>query len=270
MSISRTKVLVFGLLALVLVGAVAGASASASPGPFWYHRPVGETLGSGVKVAASAPESFKGVGGEQRLLGTIGKEEVEITASSVQVKGAISNNAFQGQVKLELIYNQPRLIKPTSLASTCVVKVGENNIVQVKGHLMWKYKKGGSELTEQGAAGQKPEIVFTPKEIAQGATALPGGVFTEIHFSTSGCGLFPPVAPVEGSQIGYGSPSGLGEWSTNLAVRTTGGTEELVHFWNGEKNVEGKVGLKFDKNESSLIGQTEVKANQQEIAVKES
>ncbi len=270
MSVSRTKALVFGLLAMVLVGAVAGASASASPGPFWYHRAIGEKGGAGLKVSPNAPEGFKGEGGEQRLLSTVGTEPIEIASSSVQVKGSISNNVFQGQVKLELIYNQPHVVKPAGVASTCVVKIGENNIVQVKGHLMWKFKKGGTELTEQGAAGQTPELVVTPKEIQQGATSLPGGVFTTLHFAATGCGIFPTLANIEGSQLGFGFPSELGVFSQELAVRTTEGQEQLVHFWNGEKNVEGKVGLKFGLNEASLIGQTLNKTNQQEIAVKES
>jgi hypothetical protein len=269
MSISRTKALVFGLLAMVLVGAVAGASASASPGPFWYHRALGSE-GAGVKVSPNHPEGFKGEGGEQRYVSTVGTEPVEIALSRVQVKGAISNNAFQGQTKLELIYNQPHVVKPAALAGTCVVKIGENNIVQLKGHLMWKFKKGGTELTEQGAAGQSPEGVATPKEIQQGATKLPEGVFVTIHYAATGCGIFPATANIEGSQLGFGFPSELGVFSQTLAVRTTGGREELVHFWNGEKNVEGKVGLKSNGTEVAQIGQTEAKANQQEIAVKES
>jgi hypothetical protein len=265
MAKSRTKVMVFGLLALMLAGAVAATSASASPGPFWYHREIGAKE-SGVKIAANAPEGFSGEGGLQTLHGTILGTAIEITSSRVQVKGAISNNAFQGQVKLELIYNQPQLIKPA--ASGCSVTVGAKNIVQVKGHLMWKYVAGGNELNEQGAAEQKVEMVFTPKEIQQGATAIPTGVFTTITLAGSGC-LLAGTNNIEGSQIGYPSP-GLEEFSTNLAVRTTAGAEQLVHFWNGEKNTEGKVGLKFANNESNLIGQTQTKANQQEIAVKPS
>jgi hypothetical protein len=266
MSRSRTKALVFGLLAFVLVGPTLAASASASPGPFWYHRAIGAKE-SGVKVAANAPEGFSGEGGAQTLENTILGTAIEITSSRVQVKGAISNNAFQGQVKLELIYNQPTLVKPA--ASGCSVTVGAKNIIQVKGHLMWKYVTGGNELNEQGAAGQKVEMVFTPKEIQQGATGIPGGVFTTITLAGSSC-LLAGTNNIEGSQIGYPSPSGLEEFSTKLAVRTTAGAERLVHFWNGEKNVEGKVGLKFANNESNLIGQTETKANQQEIAVKAS
>jgi hypothetical protein len=263
MAKSRTKVMVFGLLALMLAGAVAATSASASPGPFWYHRGVG-TEGGGVKV--TAPEGFTGEGAKQTLNGTILGTAVEITSSSVQVKGSISNNAFQGQVKLELIYNQPQLIKPA--ASGCSVVIGEKNIVQVKGHLMWKYVTGGPELKEQGAAGQTVEMVFTPQELKQGATGIPAGVFTNITLTGSGC-LLAGKNNVEGSQIGYPSP-GLNEFNTRLAVRTAAGKEQLVHFWNGEKNVEGKSGLVFAGNESSLLGQTESKANQQEIAVKES
>lgn len=130
----RIRAVMLGLLAVMLAGSVMAATASAGPGPFWYHKAPGEK-GNGVKV--SSPESFSGEGGKQTFTGTIGKEAIEITSKSVQVKGAITNNAFQGQVKLELIYTQPTMIKPIS--SGCEVVVGEKNIVQVKGHLMWKY-----------------------------------------------------------------------------------------------------------------------------------
>lgn len=72
---------------------------------------------------------------------------------------------------------------------------------------------------------------------------------------------------VAGSQIGFPSPSTVGTFSKTLAVRTTGGQKELVHFWNGEKNIEGKVGLLFGSNEAALVGQTEVTASQQEIGI---
>ena len=240
----RIRAVMLGLLAVMLAGSVMAATASAGPGPFWYHKAPGEK-GNGVKV--SSPESFSGEGGKQTFTGTIGKEAIEITSKSVQVKGAITNNAFQGQVKLELIYTQPTMIKPIS--SGCEVVVGEKNIVQVKGHLMWKYNGVPKQLEEQKQEAQSPYIVFTPKEIQQGATGIPGGTFTTITFKGSPCGVLAGSHEVAGSQIGFPSPSTVGTFSKTLAVRTTGGQKELVHFWNGEKNIEGKVGLLFGSNE---------------------
>jgi hypothetical protein len=253
----KARVLLSLMALLLLVGSsVAAGTAYAEAGPFFSVRETGagEGLGEGIPLAV------RGEGGEQRLQGTIATEPIELSASKVQVKGALSNSQLQGQIKLEIIYTQPHVVKPVALAGTCVVKIGENNIVQLKGHLVWKYAGVAKELAEEGAAGQKPEIVLTPKEISHGATDLPGGTLTNIHFATTGCGLFPTVAPVEGNQVALLSPPGLEEWSTSLSARTKGGKEELVHFWNGEKNVEGKAGLKFDNNEASLIGQIQLNA----------
>lgn len=257
-----------GTLAVMLAGAIMGTVASAAPGPFWYHRPVGEVLGNGLKVTSQAPENFSGTGGVQTLRGTIAETPVEIVAKSVQVKGAIFNNAFQGQVKLELIYNQPELIKP--VLAGCTVTAGVKNIVQAKGHLMWKWDGTETQLNEQSQAAQKPDLVFTPKDIQQGG-GLPTGAFTSVTFSPlAACKTLTGTFNVGGSEVGLPSPSQVGEWSTILSVRTLEGKELLQHFWNGVKNVGAKVGLEFGGNPASLVGQTETKAAQQEISIKES
>ncbi len=265
---SRTRAVMLGLLAVMLAGSVMAATASAGPGPFWYHRPVGETTGSGVKIAAKSPENFRGEGGKQTLVGVFDGGEVEVKSASVQVKGAISNGPFQGQVKLELIYLQPEVVKPAG--KPCTVTIGKNNVVVVKGHLMWKWNGATKQLEEQKQAEQVPELVFTPAELQQGATGLPKGEFTSLTFLGSGCGVLPGgPRQVSGSEVGFPSPSHLEEWSSKLSVRTVPGKELLQHFWNGEKFVGAKVGLEFTGAEANLIGQTEATAEQQEIAVKE-
>ena len=264
---SRTRAVMLGLLAVMLAGSVMAATASAGPGPFWYHRPVGAKEPQ-LKVSANAPENFRGTGGEQTLVGTFGTESVEVRSKSVQVKGAISNGPFQGQIKLEIIYLQPEVVKPA--AKPCNVVVGASNIVAVKGHLMWKYNGVVKQLEEQKQEEQTPEIVFTPTELQQGATGLPKGEFTSLTFKGAGCGVLTGGArQISGSEVGFPSPSHVEEWSQKLSVRTVPGKELLQHFWNGAKNVEAKVGLEFTSNPASLIGQTEVTAEQQEIAVKE-
>ncbi len=253
-----------GTLAVMLAGSAMAATASAEAGPFWHHRAIGGE-GEGAKVEPKAPENFKGEGGVQTFKGKIGTTEFEIAAKSEQVKGAIFNNALQGQIKLELIYNQPELIKPT--IAGCVVTVGQKNIVQAKGHLMWKWNGTETQLNEVKQEAQVPDLVFTPTEVVSGATELPkAGAFTTIGFNSK-CGALVGTFNVGGTEVGLPSPSHVAEWSRKLSVRTLEGKELLQHFWNGAKFVGAKVGLELGGNPASLIGQTQTESEQQEIAI---
>lgn len=124
----------FGLLAMLIVGAFSAAPAFAESGPFCYHKAVG-TEGKGEKIKAGAPEEVQGNGGEQVLTGKVGGLKNEITSEGVQVKGIMYNNALQCQLKLELKYHSPKL----KGFPTCEVKVGTNNIVKLVGHQDWKW-----------------------------------------------------------------------------------------------------------------------------------
>ena len=142
-SMLKLRAGLLGLLAMLVVGSFAAASASAQ-GPFWYHRPL-NGQGKGVKLSGQEPEEVRGSGGEATLEGEVtGVGAVEISASQVQVKGIIYNNDQQGQAKLEIAYAQPRLVKP-SLAN-CNVTVGPKNVVKVFGHLAWTWN-GTTEQT---------------------------------------------------------------------------------------------------------------------------
>jgi hypothetical protein len=279
MSISRTKALAFGLLAMVLVGASFAASASAEAGPFWHHRAIGGK-GEGEKLAAGVAESFKGTGGEQILLGNIASTEVEISSSSLQVKGAITNGAHQGQAKFELIYNQPVLRKP---ALSCGVVVGEKNIAQVKAHLAWKWNGTSAQLALlPQITEQTPDLIFTnvePQEQKPSGVSdyRKVGVFTTITLKGSGCGVIAGTFNVEGSEVGIPNRK-IEEFATKLAVRTVPsqtsinkeageGAGFLQHVWEGSAYQGLIIGLVFGKNPASLIGQSEVEPAQQEIAV---
>jgi hypothetical protein len=270
MSQSRIRATGLGLLAMLLVGSYAAATASAGGGPFWFHREIG-SMGNGLKISPQAPENFRGTGGRQTLIGTFSGGAVEVSAPSVQVKGAIFNTGAQGQIKLEIIYNQPEVLKPEK--TPCAVTVGAKNIVTVKGHLVWKWNGMTTQLIEQPVLNQTPELLFTPKEMQQGATSLPGGTFTTLTFVGSGCGLLAGPQNVGGSEIGLPSPSEVLVWSKKLAVRTlsSGQGENLrIHFWNGSESIGVNAGLQFAGNAANLIGQTEAEAAQQEISVQES
>lgn len=255
-----------GMLAVMLAGSVMAATASAEAGPFWHHRAIGGE-GEGAKVEPKAPENFRGTGTTQRLKGLISGTEIEVTSSGTQIKGAIFNNASQGQIKLQLVFTQPTLVKP-SLAN-CSVTVGENkdNIVQVKGHLMWKWDGSEAQLKENPQVNQKWDIGFTGVEPQQGETELKRGTFSVVNFIGSGCGVLVGKVPVTGSAVGIPSPSQLKEWSRTLGVRTVDVNKIQQHFWDGVAAQGAKLGLNLGPNEATFIGQSTVEAEQQEIAV---
>lgn len=259
-----------GTLAVMLLGSAMAATASAEAGPFWHHR-LNEKEAEGAKVEPKAPENFRGTGGEQTLKGSIGTTEFEIVSKSLQVKGAVFNGTNRGQIKLELVYNQPELKKP--VISGCTVTVGSKNIVQVKGHLMWKWNGTAEQLKELPQANQQWDIGFTAVEPQQqekeGTEALKEGTFTTITFGT--CGVLNGTFNVSGSEVGLPSPSGLKEWNKKLAVRTVdhkqGTGRALQHFWDGKAFQGAELGLRVGENVSALVGQTNVESEQQEIAV---
>jgi hypothetical protein len=280
--VSRIKAVVLSLLAtavVVAVGANTAAAAEGGAGPFWHHRPVGETKNiEGTKLASGTTESFKGEGGEQKLKGKIGETEVEINSPKALVKGAISNGEHQGQIKLEIVYEQPRLIKPA--LKECNVIVGEKNIVTVKGHLAWKWNGEQSQLStanSQKELGQTWDFIFSPIE-PQEQKPFPeidkldttaAGTFANIQLTGSGCGIIAGTVAVSGTEVGIPNRP-IEEFNKTLAVRTAESSSEgsfLQHVWVGSRFQGELIGLRFAGNAANLIGQTEVTAAQQEIAV---
>jgi len=281
---------VLGLLAVMLAGLVMAGAASANPGPFWHHRPP-EGSGEGAKIEPNAPESFEGEGGQQTLTSMFKTLSVELKSPAVQVKGAIFNNAHQGQIKLILFYQPITATLGGKPAPNCKVTVGQqgqfSNILQIKGHLAWKWNGTEKQLNEQPQNEQKPDIVFTGVE-PQEQNGRPltdlraSSVFAEFFFSGTECGLLNGAKPkIAGSEVGIPNPSQIEEWSKKLEVRTIGsgqlpaevlgkkveGLGFLQHIWVGEGYQPLITGLTFEGVASNLIGQTRTTARQQEIAV---
>lgn len=255
-----------GMLAVMLAGSVMSATASAETGPFWRSRTMAE--GEGSKIEANAPENFKGEGGEQKLKGEVAKTLFAVTSPKTTVKGKIFNNERQGQMELEIVYNQPVITEPT--LKECNVTVGAKNIVQVKGHLMWKWNGVAGQLTEKPAAtNQQWDIGFTavePREQGTGTQKLETGTFTTITLAGGGCGVLAGTFPVVGSEVGIPSPSGLKEWNKKLTVRTVDHKQlpgRLPQHYSGGGTtayVGAELGLKVGGNVAALIGQTNTEA----------
>jgi hypothetical protein len=267
--LSNTRAIVLGLLALLVVGVVASATASAEPGPFWHHRN-NSTEGNGLKVELKSPETFSGTGGPQELKGTIGTTPVLLRTPGVKITGTIWNNGLQGQIKLELKYPPITIVEPklSNCQAEAFTQPGAHNVVFAEGHLAWTWNGTEGQRTEQPIVNQKPDIIFVPPgtQIQQGATELPKGTFAEVKFAGGGCGVLAGVFPVNGTTIGSLKPENVGEWSRTLITNTPEGKAKQ-HFWNGKEFIGVETGLIFAKNASSLIGEDTVTSTTQEIAV---
>jgi hypothetical protein len=260
---------VFGLLAIVLVGSVmASSAAAATEGPFWMRK---NTKGTAEKIEPKAPENFRGGGGEQRLIGKVAGTAVETVANSTQVKGAIFNGSHQGQVKIEIAYSQPTLVKPE--LKGCTVLLGERNIVQAKGFLVWKWNGEKKQLEPAEQVNQTPSIDFSGVEPTNQEPEINPveltklGTFTTIKFS-SGCGVLAGSFNINGNETGLGNRR-FNEFSKILAVRTMASEKDTFfqHFWNPVRSqyLGLIVGLTFGGEPAALIGQSELESEQAEV-----
>ena len=295
---SRLRALVLGLLAVMLAGSVMAGAASAEAGPFWHHREIGGT-GKGEKIEPKAPESFEGKGGKQVLTSEPGGTKIELTSPATQVKGALVNGPHQGQIKLVIFYQQPELKINNEVAKECKASIGQqgqfSDIVQLKGHLAWKWDGTKEQLEEEPQKVQKWDIIFTQiepqrqseKEFPLFDLRTGVGVFAEIDLVGNGCpGLLKGPQRVGGSEVGIPSLPELGEFSKTLGVRTipsgtlpkevvgnkVEGLGFLQQVWvglpTGKKESQPLIlGLTFAGQQANLVGQTETTAAQQEIAV---
>lgn len=273
----KPRVWLLGMLGMLLVGSFATASAEAQ-GPFFYHRKANSQQIKGVKISAQAPELIAGSGGEEKLVGNVGVE-IEIKSKQVQIKGEIYNNALQGQAKIQITYIEPVVVKPAN----CLVTVGVANTIKVYGHQAWTWDGTEGQRTEQPQEHQKPDWIFLPTELQQGATELPAQTFTELKFSKKPgveCPALLTGTPqrVKGSLAAAIEPPNVGEWAiTETQKFLPNGTKQ--HFWNGKENIGAKTQLTIggSTNEATLSGETEAKVlprqvtqEQQEIAHYES
>jgi hypothetical protein len=279
MLVSRIRAAMFALLAMMLVGFVMASSVLAAAGPFWHHRPIGGE-GAGSKIEPSAPENLTGKQTEQTLLGEVSGIKIEVAAPGATVTDAIFNGVNSGQIKTTITYKEPKLKKPE--LKECGVVIGTNNSIVVKGHLVWKWSGKPEQLRDEpNQDEQTPDLVYTVPEPQQQSTTVvdyrKNGIFTTIAFKGTGCGVLAGTFSVEGSESGVTNKK-IEEFSRTLAVRTSPsatsinkeageGAGFLQHYW-AVKEFQGLiVGLKFGGNPASLIGQTEVEAAQQEVAI---
>ena len=232
-----------GLMAMLMLGAFSAAPAFAEGGPFCHHR-ANSKEGEGELIKEAAPEQIKGKGGRQVLSGKVLGMAIVNEAANVEVKGNLYNNADQCQTKIELVYNERSVSAPFA---GCTFKVNKNNLVKLFGHRAWKYNGNKAELEEKPKKLQRPDWIFLPNELQQGATQLPEGTYATIIYQTKPgekCSINGVEAAVGGSVTAQTEPSELAVWSTK-EVQIIPKGEGLQDFWNGTTFIETKTGLKF-------------------------
>jgi hypothetical protein len=227
--LNRTRLVLAGLVALLALSSVMAAPVSASPGPFWHQRPAG-TTGNGVKITQSAQEKFLSKGGTS-VLTTGGAVNITITCAEVQNKGTIWNNKLQGQGKLQVQFT-----KCKTIGNGAGCTVAEPIKFSTYFHLAWKWN-GEAKQLEQGnqeALGQKVDILFTPKEIQEGAESINDEEnFVTLTFNGICLNASTEVVGFESAQI---YPTQVGTWASNAAFVFTP-VRKKQHFWNGTKQV---------------------------------
>jgi hypothetical protein len=266
MSFSRSRATLIGLLAVVATGSLVSTAVYAAAGPFVHRRPIG-SKGEGEKIAESAPEPFQGEGGQQRQVAKIASTIVEGVAESVQVKGIFYNNSLQGQLKMQLKFQDVHSVKPN--LPECNIKIGNNNTAKVVGHLGWKWNGEKKQLEESvQSAQQEPVGVGLATELEAGAVELPNNVpFTTITYANKGCGVLGGVYVAKGSETIKTTPSHLEEWAKSLTLTLAEKGGEKLHFWNGKSQIGGETLLSLANEPATIGGESKASVTGQEIAV---
>jgi hypothetical protein len=254
--ISKQRAWLLGLLAPMLVGSYTAASAYAV-GPFFHQRAIGGK-GNGVKIAAGEPEVVSGSAGKQELRFEVGEQDFLVTSPRAELKGVIYNNALQGQAKLSLTFVEPKIEEPA--LSGCTATIGANNTIKLLGHQAWTWNGTEAQLEEQSQKEQKPEWIFLPQELQQGAEGLPKEqLFFYISLGPKGsCGALSGKLPVVGSLAVAVEPSGVEEWSTSETGIFLPNPTKL-HFWNGVRNVGVEAGATQGTGPFTLTGKYQLK-----------
>jgi hypothetical protein len=254
----RVKLLLMGLFAVLAVGSVASATASAEAGPFWLHRFSAEEAGK--KFSQSEQEKYYGQG-KTLLIGTVSGRQV-ILAGELQIKGTLWNEANQGQLKLQAEFHH--VIWLGHSGCTVTVTVPED----YQGHLMWKWNGEKKQLEEAKQEKQHWDGIIVPGKTTLGATGLSGkNVFAKVLFTGAGCEILNGIAASASGAAGFTAEIGLGVFRKTFTFISPG-VPLVQHFWNGSSFVGLKENLIFGENEASFIAYIPVEASQ-EVAVTE-
>jgi hypothetical protein len=249
--LNRTRLVLAGLVVLLALSSVMAAPVSAFPGPFWRQRAVGVKT-NGVKITQAAQEKFLSVGGKAVFRSPgVG---IVITCLESQDKGTIWNNQLQGQGKIQVAFHNCTV---TGNGTNC--KVVEPIKFSSFFHLAWKWNGTKAQLAQgnQESLGQKWDILFTPREIVEGAENLSEKEeFVTVNFTPEAECTF-ANSTILGFESAQPYPTQIGTWTNTLVIVFIPG-RHLQHFWNGARQVGVETGLKaFGLVESTFEGEDE-------------
>ncbi len=252
----RVKLLLMGLFAVMAVGSVASATASAEAGPFWHHR-FSASEEEGKKFNQSEQEKYYGQG-KILLSSTILGTSI-VLAGELQIKGTLWNEANQGQLKMQAEFHNVIWV------GHCQVKVVVPEDYQ--GHLMWKWNGEAKQLENTKAAQEEQhwDGIIIPGKTTLTATGLSGkNTFGTVTFGPLCKGLENIHGELTGA-LSFTAETKLGEFRKELTLIIPG-VVTLQHFWNGSTFVGLKEDLEFGTNEDKLLGYIPMKTSQ-EVAV---
>src|ERR1700675_4793590 len=236
----KARALLLTPLVLVVVGSALSAPASAEPGPFWHHKPIGSGSDEG-KIEQAAKEEVAGESTEIKLVSKAGGTEVEIVCN-LKTEETIWNitNLGHSQVK-SATFSECKLVKPAITGCTLsVTALG----LPWQDYLMWKYlgnKKELANVNQQAAqptgAGQMGHIIRVPN----GVGLTKEGGFTseaeilEVNFGAK-CGVLTSLKmKAEGAFSGeFETAPETFSQSIKIKYSPNG---QLQHYWNGTQFV---------------------------------
>src|ERR1700730_1761027 len=163
---SRMKIMLAGLLAMLVVGSVASATASAAPDGPWFRHPVGTEQ---VKWLQNEEKEVEGKNQGNFVLRfkAIGITTT-IKCGTAISPGLVWNGLHQGKDEFKLEFTKCFTVQP------CAGTGVEISNTEIYSELQWKYAGKQSELNEQPPKQQKIFDVFAPKKAPEQKTLEKG------------------------------------------------------------------------------------------------
>lgn len=262
----KVRFVVLSLLALFVLGSVGSATASAEPGPFWHHRALNGTEFPGEKIEKAAKEKVSGESNAVTLKGKAGGLTLQIKCK-LKFTGTIWNEEKQGQGSFETKFTECGVAE--RLCPVTVVTTGE-----YPAHLMWKYLGNSKELEQIKPQSkiQGPELLIIPPgvELTQAGGLKEEKSFATVEISTEkGCGeaLGGLKTEVAGATVAVAFKPAIEHFAQTTTFLFLGQNEYRQHYWNGERQVQLKVGLKAFAAPATFSAEVPTTAEKQEIAI---
>jgi hypothetical protein len=242
---SRARLMLLGVLAVFIVGAVASSSASALPteGPFWHVG--GAKLPAGTKKAIAG----KLIGDTPFLYGKLSNKWIRITCSTLNPTGSIFNGTIHGESEETVEFtgcNTSNIFEATAKTGPykeiAECKVSATIKTEPVTNTLWYH------TTNVGKTRTATEqVLFTPKT---------GTVFAKITITGNGCGFLEGTFKMEGNVAAEPAPQ-----NTEVTVGTlTFPTEQQKHVWQPKGSPEEtQVELKFLGTEADFVAEAEIK-----------